>query len=126
MRWNPFKRAGQPEARTMPWGGDAGPGWGSGGPSPWASSNPEHAMRMVAVWGAVRFLADNIAAMAPGLGLYKLDKGGEIAVRQPTPPLFANPSIHGTLVDWLHRGVVSMALQGDGIGLMTQRQPGTP
>jgi HK97 family phage portal protein len=90
--------------------------------------NPEHAMRMVPVWGAVRFLADNIAAMAPGLGLYKLAKGGsgpaqegDLAVRQPTPSLFANPSIHGTLVDWLHRAVVSMALQGDGIGLMTQR-----
>ncbi|MGO9153026.1 hypothetical protein [Mycobacterium sp.] len=77
----PWTRRTQPESRTMPWGGDAGPGWGAGGPSPWQSNDPEHAMRMVAVWGAVRFLADNISAMAPGLGLYKLDKGGEIAVR---------------------------------------------
>src|SRR5208337_2585754 len=122
----PFKSR-RAEQRSMPWGGNySGGGWGGGGPTPWETVNPEHAMRMVPVWGAVRFLADNISAMAPGLGLYKLDKGGEIAVRQPTPPLFANPSIHGTLVDWLHRGVVSMALQGDGIGLMTQRQPGSP
>lgn len=102
----------------MPFG-PGGSNWGTGGPEP--IRNPEHAMRMVAVWGAVRFLAANIGAMAPGLGLYKLSKDGTIAERQPTPPLFANPSIHGTLVEWLERAVVSMALQGDGIGLVTQR-----
>jgi HK97 family phage portal protein len=80
----------------------------------------DRALRLVPVFGAARFLADNIAAMAPGLGLYKLGKG-EIAERQPTPSLFANPSIHGTLFDWLHKAVISMALQGDGIGLVTQR-----
>lgn len=115
--WNPFKRSGNEERRSTPPGG----GWGGGGPTPWETTNPEQAMRMVPVWGAVRFLASNIAAMAPGLGLYKLDKNSQIAVRQDTPPLFANPSIHGTLVDWLERAVVSMALQGDGIGLITDR-----
>lgn len=113
----PFKSRA-PEARSMPFG--TGGGW-SGSSSPWETTNPEQAMRMVPVWGAVRFLASNIAAMAPGLGLYKLDPSGDIAVRQPTPSLFANPSIHGTLFDWLERAVVSMALQGDGIGLVTQR-----
>ena len=123
MRWWPFKRA---ESRTMP-PGYSGGGWGGGGPTPWETANPETAMRMVAVWGAVRFLASNIAAMAPGLGLYRLAKHdgpateGDIAVRQPTPDLFANPSIHGTLVDWLERLVMSKALQGDGIGLITER-----
>lgn len=96
-------------------------GWGGGGPAPWNIANPEQAMRMVAMWGALRFLASNIAAMAPGLGLYKLSKDGEIAVRQPTPALFANPSIHGTLFQWLERAVLSMGAHGDGIGLVTQR-----
>ena len=119
MRWNPFRRA---ESRTAPGAGVAGGGgWGGGGPAPWNTANPENAMRMVAMWGAVRFLAWNIAAMAPGLGLYKLSEDDDIAVRQPTPALFANPSIHGTLFQWIERAVVSMALQGDGIGLVTQR-----
>jgi HK97 family phage portal protein len=82
--------------------------------------NQDRALACIPVWGAIRFLADNIAAMAPGLGLYKLGSG-DIAVRQPTPSLFANPSIHGTLFDWLHKAVISMGLQGDGIGLITQR-----
>jgi HK97 family phage portal protein len=77
-------------------------------------------LRLVAVWGAVRFLADNISSMAPGLGLYKSGKNG-IAEKQPTPALFANPSIHGELTTWLHRLMLSLCLEGNGIGLITAR-----
>jgi len=97
-----------------------GPGWSQGWPSPGRGLDAEGALRLVPVFGAVNFLASNISAMAPGLGLYKLGKN-DIAERQPTPALFANPSIHGTLVDWLSRLVISQGLQGDGIGLITQR-----
>jgi HK97 family phage portal protein len=115
----PFKsREEKRSIDGVPWGG-GGQQWGAGGPGP-ETFSAERAIRCVPAFGAVRFLADNIAAMAPGLGLYKLGPD-DIAVRQPTPSLFANPSIHGTLFDWLHKAVVSMGFHGDGIGLVTQR-----
>jgi HK97 family phage portal protein len=118
----PFSKRGSEERRSLdsvPWGNPTQQ-WGAGGPAPWEGGGEERALRLVPVFGAIRFLADNIAAMAPGLGLYKLVKD-DIAERQPTPSLFANPSIHGTLFDWLHKAVISMCLRGDGIGLITQR-----
>lgn len=118
MRW-PWQSR-EPEQRSLPFMSANAGGWGAGGPAPWEHMSVERAQHCIPVFAAVRFLADNIAAMAPGLGLYKLSQG-EIAERQPTPSLFANPSIHGTLFDWLHRLVVSMGFQGDGIGLVTQR-----
>ncbi len=76
------------------------------------------ALSLVPVFAAVRLLSDAISSMP--LLLLKRDERG-IAQRQPTPSLFKNPSVHGTTVDWIHRAVVSMALQGDAIGLITQR-----
>lgn len=78
----------------------------------------ERALGLVPVFGAARLLADNIASLTPVL--YRKGPGGRDE-RQPTPSLFNNPSIHGTVFDWLHRGVISMCLQGDAIGLITQR-----
>lgn len=75
------------------------------------------ALSLVPVFGAARLLADSIASLPPVL--YTRDNKG-IPRRQPTPALFNEPSIHGTLPDWLHRMVVSMALQGDAIGLKTR------
>jgi HK97 family phage portal protein len=120
--WPFSKREERRSIDSVPWG--RGDQWGAGGPGP-ESFSVERAIRCVPAFGAVRFLADNIAAMAPGLGLYKIVKdeadGSGIAERQPTPSLFANPSIHGTLFDWLHKAVISMGFHGDGIGLVTQR-----
>jgi HK97 family phage portal protein len=76
------------------------------------------ALSLVPVFAAVRLIADSIASLPPVL--YKKDSNG-LAKRQPTPPLFQNPSIHGTLYDWLHRGVTSQALNGDAIGLITAK-----
>lgn len=114
MRW-PWTPRVEQRSLDIPF---MGGNFGTGGPAPWENVSAERAKHCVPVFAAVRFLATNIGAMAPGLGLYKLD--GDIAVRQPTPALFANPSIHGTLVDWLERAVVSMCFQGDCIGLKTQ------
>jgi len=107
---------------NVPWMPMAGQSWGAGWPAPWdnASLTPEASLRLVPVFGAVRFLADNIASMASGLGVYKLG-ADNIAQRLPTPPLFANPSINGTLYTWLHRLVISLSLDGNGIGLITDR-----
>jgi len=76
------------------------------------------ALSLVPVFGAARLLADTISSFP--LMLLQRDSQG-IPKRQPTPSLFNSPSVHGTTVDWLHRAVVSMALQGDAIGLITRR-----
>lgn len=76
------------------------------------------ALSLVPVFGAIRLLSKTIASLPPVL--YTRDKRG-IAQRQPTPSLFVNPSVHGTVVEWLERAVFSMAAQGDAIGLVTQR-----
>lgn len=88
-------------------------GGGSGG-QPVASVS--RALACVPVFGAIRTIADLIASLTPVL--YKANSKG-IPERQPTPSLFAAPSIHGTLYDWLFRGSFSMGIQGDAIGLIT-------
>ena len=76
------------------------------------------ALSLVPVFGAIRLLADSVSSLPPIL--YKRDKDG-IPRRQGVPSLFRNPSVHGTLPDWLFRAVFSMAAQGDAFGLITQR-----
>lgn len=111
----PFSRKGGEEQRALqawPWD-TGGP---SGGPAE-RSLSPERALSLVPVFGAARLLADSIASLPPVL--YTTVNGR--SVRRPVPSLFVQPSVHGTLFDWLHRAVVSMALQGDAIGLVTAR-----
>jgi HK97 family phage portal protein len=83
-----------------------------------AVASVSRALSMVPVFGAARLLADTIASLP--INLYTRNSKG-IPVRQPLPSLFAQPSIHGTVYDWMFRAVVSMALQGDAIGLVTAR-----
>lgn len=83
-----------------------------------AVASVSRALALIPVWGAARILSDDVASLTPVL--YTRNSQG-IPVRQPTPSLFAQPSIHGTLFDWLSRAVTSMALQGDAIGLITAR-----
>lgn len=83
-----------------------------------SAASASRSLALVPVFGAIRTLGDDIASLTPVL--YRNDSQG-IPVRQPTPSLFAKPSIHGTLYDWLFRAVESMALQGDAIGLVTAR-----
>jgi HK97 family phage portal protein len=92
--------------------------WDTGGPVPGGNVSVDKALTLVPVFGAARLLADTVASLTPVL--YTRDKGG-LQKQLPTPTLFSNPSVHGTIVDWLHRGTTSMALQGDAIGLITQR-----
>lgn len=91
------------------------------------NSNPNMAMAHVSisralalapVFSAVSLIANSVASLTPVL--YKKGPDG-VAKRQPTPLLFQNPSIHGTLYDWLYRGVASQASSGDAIGLVTNR-----
>jgi len=92
--------------------------WDVGGSVPGANISVDRALSLVPVFGAARLLADTVASLTPVL--YTKGKDG-IQRQLPTPSLFTQPSIHGTLGDWLHRGTTSMALQGDAIGLVTAR-----
>jgi HK97 family phage portal protein len=92
--------------------------WDVGGSVPGANIGVDRALSLVPVFGAARLLADTVASLTPVL--YTKGKDG-IQRQLPTPSLFTQPSVHGTLYDWLHRGTTSMALQGDAIGLVTQR-----
>lgn len=108
-----FKREEKRAFYEWPWTGS------SGGPSLGTTSiNVDRALSLVPVFGAARLLADTVSSLTPCL--YTKGKDG-IARQLPTPSLFTQPSIHGTLRDWLHRGTTSMALQGDAIGLITAR-----
>lgn len=90
--------------------------WPEAGANQQAVASVSRALALVPVFGAVRTLADDVASLTPVL--YKKGSDG-IPQRQPTPSLFAQPSIHGSLYEWLFRAVCSMALQGDAIGLIT-------
>src|SRR6516162_127374 len=92
--------------------------WDTGGPPPYVAVGVQRALSLVPVFGAARLLADNIASLTPAL--YTIDSDG-VQQRRPTPSLFINPSIHGTYNDWMQRCVQSMALWGDAIGFITQR-----
>lgn len=111
----PFRRrqpAGE-EQRTF-----TGWPWDTGGPPPYIAVGVERALSLVPVFGAARVLADNVASLTPAL--YTVDQDG-VWNKQPTPSLFTQPSVNGTLYDWLNRGVHSMALWGDAVGYVTQR-----
>lgn len=92
--------------------------WDTGGPPPYVAVGVQRALSLVPVFGAARILADNVAALTPAL--YTVGKDG-VWNRQKTPSLFVNPSVHGTTFDWLQRCVRSMALWGDAVGYVTQR-----
>lgn len=116
----PFKRKGEEEQRAI----TAIEGyWPDMTDSPVGLGrvNVSRAMALGSVFAAIRLIADLVAALPPAL--YYKDPADQNAIpqRQPTPSLFASPSIHGTLFDWLHRGTASMASNGDAIGLVTAR-----
>lgn len=92
--------------------------WDSGGPPPYMAVGVERAVSLIPVWGAARVLGQNIASLTPAL--YTVGADG-VWNKQPTPSLFINPSVNGTLFDWLERGTHSLALWGDAIGYVTAR-----
>lgn len=92
--------------------------WDTGGPPSYTKVSAERAMTLYPVFGAARLLADSIASMPPVL--YTMSSDG-VPEALSTPSLFVQPSVNGTLFDWLHRAVISMALHGDAVGYITER-----
>jgi HK97 family phage portal protein len=91
--------------------------WDAGGPMRPASVSAEQALGLVPVFAAVRLLASQVAS----LPLQTYRKTGDTRMKIPSGPLFLRPSVQGTLYDWLHRCVTSLALRGNAYGLITQR-----
>jgi HK97 family phage portal protein len=113
--WHRDGRAPAEELRaitTLPWaaGGD--------GLASTRTVNFDTAASYGAVFAAWRYLADHIAT----LPLHAYRDLGDRRQRMPSlPQLFQQPSAQGTLVDWLHRMVVSLASRGNAVGLITAR-----
>jgi len=91
--------------------------WDVGGPARSSSVSAEQALSLIPVFAAVRLLASQVAS----LPLQAYRKTGDGRMRIGTPSLFVSPSVQGTLYDWLHRAVTSLALRGNAYGLITQR-----
>jgi len=91
---------------------------------PWDRGDPlfsyatqERALTLIPVYAAVRLLSDTISTL-PVKAYRKVDDE-----RQPItlPQLFLQMDFDGTLTDWVHRAVTSMALRGNAYGLVTAR-----
>lgn len=110
-RWPWQKRA--PEVRQITWPFDVGP------PGNVVSvSGVDDALRLIPVYAAARLLADSVAALP--LQQYRLTGGGS-AVKMPASDLFRDPSMRGTLYDWLFSAMTSLVLKGNAFGLVTRR-----
>lgn len=91
--------------------------WDAGGPVRRGRVSPEQALSLVPVFAAVRLLATQVAS----LPLQTYRRTGDGRVKLPAGSLFTSPSVQGTLYDWLHRCVTSLALRGNAYGLITAR-----
>jgi HK97 family phage portal protein len=91
--------------------------WDIGGPLVPKQITPDQALSLVPVFAAARMLASQVASLP--LQCYR--KTGDTRTKLPTPSLFTQPSVNGTLYDWLHRCVTSLALRGNAFGLITSR-----
>jgi HK97 family phage portal protein len=91
--------------------------WDVGGPTRPSTVSADQALGLVPVFAAVRLLASQVAS----LPLQAYRKTGDTRARIASPALFVHPSVQGTLYDWLHRCVTSLALRGNAYGLITQR-----
>ena len=71
-----------------------------------------------AVFGAWRYLADQIATLP--VHAYR-DLGDRKQRMASLPQLFQQPAAQGTLIEWLYRAVVAMASRGNAVGIVTGR-----
>jgi HK97 family phage portal protein len=79
----------------------------------------ETALRLAAVYGSVRLIADNVATLP--FNAYRLLSDGSRSLMPSQPGILTAPSIHGSRIDWLFRLCASLALRGNAYGLPTAR-----
>lgn len=92
--------------------------WERGDPVSGAVATQERALSLVPVYAAVRLLADTISTLP--VKAYRRS-GDERIPMGKLPPLFDFLDLDGTLTDWLHRCIASLALRGNAYGLVTAR-----
>jgi HK97 family phage portal protein len=92
--------------------------WNVGDPLHPAAVTFDRAASFGAVFGAWRYLADQIATLP--LHAYR-DLGDRRQRLGSLPQLFQQPAVQGTLVDWLFRAVIAMASRGNAVGVVTAR-----
>ena len=110
MRW-PWKRRVEQRAITsVP--------WDQGGPASPTQIDVQRALQLAPVYAAGRLLASSVAALP--LQVYRRSGGARVKL-DFVPDLFWNPSVQGTLYDWLFRAVTSMVYRGNAVGLVTAR-----
>jgi HK97 family phage portal protein len=92
--------------------------WDVGPPLYPARVTFDRAASFGAVFGAWRYLADQIATLP--LHAYR-DLGGRRQRLASLPQLLQSPAVQGTTVDWLYRAVIAMASRGNAVGLVMAR-----
>jgi len=92
--------------------------WGSGEDIAQIRGDSIHtALSLIPVFAATRLIADSVASLP--LETYKQTKG--VIIRTDDPSLLKNPTAYGTVYDWVHRAVTSLALRGNAYGLILER-----
>ena len=80
----------------------------------------DEALGLPALYACVRLLADSLASLP--LKIYTRNPAGDRrAVRYTGPSIFDQPSVTGTLYDWLFTLMTSLLLQGNAFGFITGR-----
>lgn len=111
MRWWPFQRRAA-EQRAISFQ-DV---WGAGADIGQLNGDQVHvALSMVPVFAATRLIADSVAS----LPLQAYRQAGDVRAPIAAPSLLRDPSQFGTVYDWVHRAIVSLALRGNAYGLVT-------
>lgn len=90
--------------------------WDHGGDIRGSSMTQDRALRLAPVFAANRHLVDNISTL-PLKPFRKI--GDERQPMRTLPPLFQFMDEDGTLSDWLTKAVLSMGIQGNAIGIVT-------
>jgi HK97 family phage portal protein len=79
----------------------------------------DQALGLPALYSGARLLSDSVASLP--LKIYTHPTGSGRAVRYYGPSIFDQPSITGTIFDWLFMAVSSLVLQGNAWGYVTGR-----
>jgi HK97 family phage portal protein len=77
---------------------------------------PDQALRLSAVWGSIRILADTVSS----LPVHAFAAGSRDPI-EPTPVILRTPAAGTPLQDWLHQVMRSLLLHGNCWGAGTQR-----
>jgi HK97 family phage portal protein len=79
----------------------------------------DRALGLPALYSGVRLLAESCAALP--LKIYTRPRGNGRAIRYDGPSIFDQPSVTGTIFDWLFTAMTSLLLQGNAWGFITGR-----